>query len=550
MGDLREEGLWWTYYLLVLTVLVVASVPAMGASTGTTGASFLKVAVGPRAAAMGTAYVAVAEEPYAMYYNPASIASTERWQLSAMHQDQFAQVNFDYVGLAAPAIRGRSSWGISMVRLASDDFFRTELDDGSKFTNEDLALTGTYAHRIFKPLSVGGSFKLIRQTLANITASGWAVDLGLHLKVNTRLSMGASISNIGPPITFISIGDPLPTTFRVGGAFKLLPRGNLLATMDYWKPRDDAAAIGIGMEYRPNRFFAFRGGYQIGTDFSGFDASAYGLTFNFENFGIEYAFVPREKLGDVHRAGLNVTFGGQKPQVVASRPERSSRRKKVSAGESEPKRQATQAKKEVSSEPSSYYELPVKKEEPVQSAASAPSVAPAALPPSGRSAAPSTSVSTTALPPSGRSQAQAGPAPEKSAEASQSISEQMALRQKPAPEWIPEKETLPVLEQPLPSSSMIQPAFTPLRPAVSNAPEDKTEITQEKISLAATLMKQQRFEEAIVIIRSGINEDPGSVPLWYLLSESYYKTGEYDRAMEAVSKALAILHGEKSPVRP
>ncbi|OGH59169.1 MAG: hypothetical protein A3G34_02480 [Candidatus Lindowbacteria bacterium RIFCSPLOWO2_12_FULL_62_27] len=493
-GALREYGLLWTYYLLVLTVLIVASRPAMGASTGTTGAPFLKISVGSRPAAMGSAYTAVAEEPYALHYNPASIGHMDRWDLSAMHQDQFGEVSFDYFGLAAPAIKNRSGWGMSFVRMAVDDFSRTELDDGVKFTNADMALTATYAHRIFKPLSLGVSGKLIKQTLAQYTANGWAVDFGAHLKVNPRLSLGASIMNIGPDITFIAIGDPLPTTLRAGGALKLLPRGNLLATMDYWMPKDDAKGFGMGVEYRPSRFLAFRGGYQLGTSFRGFNASSFGLTFDFDNFGIEYAFVPREKLGDVHRAGLNVSFGGKKPEVIAQRKRDVRRKETVRRPQREPAVQSVSVRAEKAPAPS----VPV----------AAPVAAPV----------------------------------EQEVPAWKSV-----LAESGEGTWAVAAQEERSAKESAPAEAPVSPA-----PAQEERPASaSTEaIVQEKLSIASGLLRDQRYEEAVAIIRSGLKEDPRNVPLWYLLSESLYKIGEYDEAMEAVNRALTLIHSGRGGIAP
>lgn len=518
------------YWLLVLILCIGASLPAMGASSGTTGASFLKVAVGSRPAAMGTAYTAVAEEPYALHYNPAAIGFTDRWDLSAMHQDQFGQVAFDYVGLAAPAIKNKSAWGISFVRMAVSDYARTELEDGAKFTNSDLALTGTYAHRIFKPLVVGISGKIIKQTLAQYTANGWAVDLGAHLKVNSRLSLGASILHIGPKITFIAIGDPLPTTFRVGGAFRLLPRGNLLATMDYWMPKDDSKGLGLGMEYRPNRFVALRGGYQLGTDFTGFNASTYGVTFDFENFGIEYAFVPREKLGDVHRAGINVSFGGKKPQVVAARPTRPARKRERVSRPVEPKVEApvpsisSAAPTEAAA---GYYEPPARQSVPEDPSAQTGSVSDMM---SLRRTAPAVQLPVAEEKPAAiRIQPEepydrpVGLEPEKSSPAT--------------PEGVPAEVAEAIKEE----RAAAEPAEMAPTPAVSR--ESREAIIQEKISIASSLMKDKRYQESVAVIRSGLTVDQRNVPLLYLLSECLYKTGEYDQAMEAVNRAMEIIHG-------
>lgn len=596
MGVLREYGWVWTYDLLVLMLVAMAAVPAMGESTGTTGAAFLKVPVGPRAAAMGAAFTAVPEGPYSLYYNPASISQREKWELSAMHQNQFAQIRFDYFGLTAPILKNRSAFGVSFIRMAVDDYARTELDDGAKFTNSDISLMGSYAHQIVKPLSVGVNAKLIKQTLAQYTANGWALDFGALLKINPRLSLGAAIQHIGPDITFIAIGDPLPTTFRVGGAFRLLPRGNLLATMDYWLPKDDADVFGFGVEYRPNRFVAFRGGYQVGTDFTGFDASSLGLSFNFENFGLEYAFVPREKLGDVHRAGINVTFGKSKPQVVAAQPQKPQRRRTtatyrpdasdVRSQAARPTRPTATSRRDGAAESAQVYapSRPPRR----RGDAAAPSYGAGRRPATEGSDGYETSDARTEsggvsdiislrnrpaeqTPAPVTVQAPVRAAPRKTVAASPAT-----VRSVPPPATAPARRVAP----PAPSTSEdATPVYTPRArqteeaalapeappstqrsalssprsalkpppPAVTESPvvsqESKDRIAQEKLTLASNLMRDKRYEEAAAIARSGILEDPQNVPLWYLLSECLYSLERYDEAMEAVNKALGIIHG-------
>ncbi len=553
------------YWLLVLILCICASAPAMGASSGTTGAAFLKVAVGPRAAAMGEAYTAVAEEAYALHYNPASVGRADRWELSAMHQAQFGNIRFDYFGLSAPVIRNRSGWGLSFVRMAVDDYARTEDDDGVKFTNADMAFTATYAHRIVEPLTIGISGKIITQSLAQYNANGWAVDFGAHLKVNPRLSLGVSMLNIGPKITFISIGDPLPTTVRVGGAFKLLPRGNLLATIDYWLPKDDADGFGIGMEYRPNRFIALRSGYQLGTDFKGFDASTYGVTFDFENFGIEYTFVPREKLGDVHKAGLNVSFGGKNPKVIAAKPRRTLRRK-----EKEPPPQTRRAARAapVPDRVSGTRPEQVQTAAPTGAAASPYYGQPPRVFEQEAPASPTTYNRDIDGQMSLRQRPSAGAAPSAApADGGLEVPDPMKTRAPASRPSVASGVELPILEvvEPEPAVVADRPAAAPERqpvpavretvsvprevlPAPLPEPESAASrefITQEKLTLASALMKDGRFEEAVQIIRRGLVDDPSNVPLLYLLSEGLYRMGQYDQAMEVVNRALSVIHGSR-----
>ena len=62
---------------LALAGLVFAS-GAVEASPGSTTATFLLVPVGGRPVALGGAYTALAEDAYALHYNPAGLARAPR----------------------------------------------------------------------------------------------------------------------------------------------------------------------------------------------------------------------------------------------------------------------------------------------------------------------------------------------------------------------------------------------------------------------------------------------------------------------------------------
>ena len=86
---------------LALTGATVAPQSALAASTKP-GFAFLKLGVGARAMGMGSAYVALADDPTAVYWNPAGLAGAEGAQVVVMHNEwiqdfrqEFAAVSRD-----------------------------------------------------------------------------------------------------------------------------------------------------------------------------------------------------------------------------------------------------------------------------------------------------------------------------------------------------------------------------------------------------------------------------------------------------------------------
>jgi len=65
---------------------------------GTTAAPFLEIDVGSRAIGMGSAFVAVANDATALYWNPAGISRLPGNEMVFIHSAWIADINYDFVG--------------------------------------------------------------------------------------------------------------------------------------------------------------------------------------------------------------------------------------------------------------------------------------------------------------------------------------------------------------------------------------------------------------------------------------------------------------------
>src|SRR5258706_12521042 len=91
---------------LALTAGVVSPASAQLAlgdqRVGTSSASFLRIGIGARAAGLGESFVAVANEPSAIYWNPAGLASLLRKEVAVSHNDWPGAVNYEHVTAVLP----------------------------------------------------------------------------------------------------------------------------------------------------------------------------------------------------------------------------------------------------------------------------------------------------------------------------------------------------------------------------------------------------------------------------------------------------------------
>lgn len=311
-------------------VSIMLLVPCVAmAENGGAGAIFLTIAPGARSAAMGTAYTAVTQDIGAIYYNPAALARLERREVMFEHQQRFADITLDYLSLSlhhSPAL----NLALSAIYLDAGTFQVRTIDNpagAGSFGANDLALSLTASRKFSRSVSAGATVKFIQQTIASNSAQAVAVDFGLHSRrPGAPLAFGFSLSNLGPDITFISEGDPLPVTVRGGVEYDLgfgqNRRRNIKVTGDLVKEYDRTAGVNLGAQWQIIDALAARIGYSSLDDLDhGF---SFGLGFKYDDLYVDYAYIPAGNLASINQFSAGYRFGPRREEpveAVAPRPE-------------------------------------------------------------------------------------------------------------------------------------------------------------------------------------------------------------------------------------
>ncbi len=188
---------------LVLTaVLILSLLPAQNVNkTGTTAANFLKIGVGSRAIGMGGAFVALANDASAMFWNPGGIARLERSELLVNHTRWLADIGFTYIGYVLPVPR-MGTIGINITAMTMKPMLVTrygqEEGTGETFKAGSYALGLTYARKLTDRFSIGGNVKYIREFISQSSSGGFAMDIGTVFVTPFKdIRFGSSITNFG-----------------------------------------------------------------------------------------------------------------------------------------------------------------------------------------------------------------------------------------------------------------------------------------------------------------------------------------------------------------
>lgn len=286
-----------TFAVIILAVALAAAAHAQG----TSGSQFLGVGLGARATAMGGAYVSLADDGTALYWNPAGLTQVEGASLTLSHISWFSDATYQYAGYATSF--GRNAALGAFVEQGSISWDNTGEGD---FEAGDFAGVVGYGRRLKPNLGVGGGVKFLSSSLGETDASSYALDLGVVYRPTESATVGAAVRNLGPGLSFEDESDPLPTTMVVGGSY--VWRG-LLLSADLEKVNDLSVTPRVGVEYAPVKHLALRGGWAGGGESALSSLSGgVGLTWN-DRWALDYAYRDSD-LGGTHQFGISAGFGG------------------------------------------------------------------------------------------------------------------------------------------------------------------------------------------------------------------------------------------------
>lgn len=344
-----HSGVWRTIMknttTILLTLLLAASPLAAQSKVGTSAAPFLGMPIGARGIGMGGAFVALATDVTALYYNPGAISQPGYSQFLVSHTDWLVDTKFDWVGVMVN-LDGSSAIGVSITQLDyGEELITTEADQdgtGEMWTAADIAVALTYARNLTDRFSIGGTAKYIQQKIWNESASSFALDVGLKYKTDFNgLTIGMSIANFGSdmrldgkdlfrPIdldpdnagtnkTIVSRLKtdewPLPLFFRAGVAMDVLRFEDmrLTAAADALRPSDSDETVNLGGEFAWRETIFLRGGmHALGlTDRE--STASFGAGAKYELTGanlisFDYSYQDWGKFGGIQSFAVGITF--------------------------------------------------------------------------------------------------------------------------------------------------------------------------------------------------------------------------------------------------
>mgnify|MGYP003962583099 FL=1 len=224
-------------YSIVATLLLFSS-PSLNAQSEA-GAIFLLISPGARAGGVGEAQVAVANDAYASYWNPAGLAFQTGSEIAFMHVNWLPNLAddlyYEFLGFRKQyenlgTLGGHLIYLNLGEQVRMDEFAQYQ----GKFTSYMMAAALSYSSKLSGTSAFGMNAKISYQHLVEIATGaekgkGTSIDFGFDLGymnkgwLTPRMDMGVTMTNIGPKVSFIDPdqADPQPTNLTLGFAYEI-----------------------------------------------------------------------------------------------------------------------------------------------------------------------------------------------------------------------------------------------------------------------------------------------------------------------------------------
>jgi hypothetical protein len=312
---------------------------------GTSAAPFLKIPVGSRGVGMGGAFVSVADDPSALFWNPGGLPRVGSMGVIVDHSPWLPGLQFNFAGAVVP-VPDFGTIGVSVTALTTDQMDVTtpedEMGTGETFDASFISIGFSYGVFLTDRFSIGATVKYINERIWHSTATGFAFDFGTIYNTPLEgLRLGFSISNFGPKRQIggedlnvnvdidsgqkgnsLVVGElktdefDLPLLMQVGLSMDVWQYGGnqLTIAVDGINPSDNAQSINTGAEFSMfNKMFILSAGLSellLKDNERGFTMGA-GFNTSIDGsikLNIGYAFQEFIHLNNVNRFSLMLLF--------------------------------------------------------------------------------------------------------------------------------------------------------------------------------------------------------------------------------------------------
>lgn len=348
--------------ITLAAMCMALAVRAQAADDESAQSDFFREGTSARSFGLGSAFVGLADDVNAVYWNPAGLANLKAPQiLTTKTKLDFFDSDVQAISAAAPY--GKGVWGINYVYSSTDiPLFGPNPSEPARLdyplgiaSERYTGLSLGYGMQWKRNLALGVNFKSMKYTLFGNSSSGTGFDVAALMKTSylNGAMLGVNLQNVGG----VKLGamDKVPFNVEVGIS-KKYSGDKLVVALGYDSNYLGTSAMSAGAEYKIAEHFTARAGVRD-------KKLAYGFSVNVDSFSLDYALNSGSSGSNESETNkLSITYfftpGAPKPPATSSKP-----------AEKKMEPPATTAKKEEKKEPTAEEKAAEKKKADEKAAA-------------------------------------------------------------------------------------------------------------------------------------------------------------------------------------
>jgi hypothetical protein len=290
---------------------------------------------------LGGAYVALANDASAGYWNPAALARINYPEIMLMHDERFGgMLNYDFGAVVIPYGK-EATFGVSVMRLGVDGIPDTRdagvdangnylprdqyqnavrLDESkiTYFNSADWAIYFSYAQCSANGIMYGINLKVLRRGMEVASATGVGFDIGALYSPAENWYIAANAQDITTTLVAWSTGtnELISPTLKLGTVYFIdLFGGRFAPTLDVdirFENRKFASIANLGpVSFDPHAGleFDFKKSVALRVGYNDIKQMTLGAGIHLRKLDIDYSFARFSKdnnLGDTHRISLRL----------------------------------------------------------------------------------------------------------------------------------------------------------------------------------------------------------------------------------------------------
>lgn len=264
---------------------------------------------------MGGAFVSVADDASAVFWNPAGLLQLDQGKGLLQHATLF-EGDFQFAGVAYPTL-DLGTFGVGFMRIGTGDIpGRDRLGQPTgTFSFAQSELVFAYGKKLFPYLGVGASVKAVAQELGDANDVGFGADVGLLLPRWRGLGLGLTWQDaIGARLTLNQSREVMPWNLKGGLSYERFvaaDRVGLLFSADLDQVQGGQARVRVGGEVAIRRQLFLRAGLDK-------DEITFGAGVGWRSFAFDYAYQSVLDLEASHRFSLSIAFGSSRAERLAT----------------------------------------------------------------------------------------------------------------------------------------------------------------------------------------------------------------------------------------